>query len=206
MISRFFELSNRIQQPRSHWASVPPQPTPSSHHRRIKKKRRCERCHTQHHTHQLSSPSPPPPHATEHHTTPRTTTTHNKRDTEKQDTDRQTRTDTETRRTDRRKKNKLILQSKREMFRLQGTDRLKLTQSSGKTHNRVFQGNSGGKRKMQTCKCESCALSQIFTRVIEVLLSRLPPILSVMPFRASQLLARHCHRDGALAHLAHASS
>ena len=51
------------------------------------------------------------------------------------------------------------------------------------------------------CKsaCELVFLSQTFTRVSnEVLLSRLPAVLSIVPFRVSQLLARHCHGDGVL--------
>ena len=57
------------------------------------------------------------------------------------------------------------------------------------------------------CACELVFLSQTFTRVRnEVLLSRLPAILSIVPFRFSQLFARHCHGDGALPYMANASS
>ena len=57
------------------------------------------------------------------------------------------------------------------------------------------------------CACELVFLSQTFTRVRnEVLLSRLPAILSIVPFRVSQLLARQCHGDGALPYMANASS
>ena len=57
------------------------------------------------------------------------------------------------------------------------------------------------------CACELVFLSQTFTRVRnEVLLSRLPAILSIVPFRVSQLLARHCHGDGALPYMANSSS
>ena len=57
------------------------------------------------------------------------------------------------------------------------------------------------------CACDLVFLSQTFTRVRnEVLLSRLPAILSIVSFTVSQLLARHCHGDGALPYMANASS
>ena len=57
------------------------------------------------------------------------------------------------------------------------------------------------------CACELVFLSQTFTRVRnEDLLSRLTAILSIVPFRVSQLLAHHCHGDGALPYMANASS
>ena len=60
---------------------------------------------------------------------------------------------------------------------------------------------------MQACKCESFVLGQTFTCVRNnVLLSRLPAILSIVPFGVSQQLARHCHGDGALPYMADASS
>ena len=57
---------------------------------------------------------------------------------------------------------------------------------------------------MQMCMW-ACLLERNIHRN-EDLLSRLPAILSVVPFRVSQILARDCHGHGALPYIASASS